>query len=129
MIEKITSGDCVIVDSGYAYSFDGDSDIRFEMNLKEEGYSCSFTFSFAQSEKGEPSFKGSANGNNFSFMCLNFDDPLGTGIGKPIVFATNNKTNSELLLSFWVFAYGNKSTRKVEFTIFKKSINSERETL
>ncbi|MCD8338312.1 MAG: hypothetical protein LUD18_13800 [Lachnospiraceae bacterium] len=72
-------------------------------------------------ENAEYSIKANVQNNHLYIICVNFRNTLGTGTVKALEFRSTEV--EKILLHFWVYAVGEKGTRRIEYNLLKEAVN------
>ena len=116
------SGDYSIIDSGTVISVDFDSDITVGLELGTD-FSFSIRFSFVTDEdkEGQAIWLEQESKKVLAIVCTNFNENLGTGSSD--MFQIANYEEKKLYLRFWVSSIGNKTSRRLEYAIYREESN------
>ena len=117
-IEK-SSSNYLIIDSGTAMTFDSQAPLQLKLVL-DQSFQFTVLIQFRKGDGGERELMQSINNetNTISLSCKNFDNALGTGTNRPIEVATYQ--NKKIFLHFWVYALGENSIRKIDYSFYQE---------
>ncbi|MGE6376588.1 DUF6864 domain-containing function [Peribacillus muralis] len=115
MSQNITSGGAHVLMSGLVIQFNGQP---IEMNLDLPDFPLTLELDFANQENSTAqSINAQTKGEStLSLMFYNFNNPLGSGSGKPVQLGTYQ--NKFIYLNFRVFSISNTSDKTLHYTIY-----------
>lgn len=121
MNKTITSGNATIVDSGVSFTF-GDAPLEIVLHdVEVKGSDFTIMFSFASDATNtSPRYEVVATDNPSSYhlKLINYSNPLGIGVLKPLEFASNKK-GVRFYLSFMVSAWQGDLSKRLTYSIFR----------
>ena len=114
MLEKFSAG-LKILDSGSALTFQGDSDMRFELQVAAD-FAFNVILRFASTPDKEAQTLQEIEGKNIIFNCLNYDNSIGTGMLEPLELAQYG--GKRICFNFWVNTHGEGAMRETAYTFY-----------
>lgn len=116
MNTKITTANYEVIDSGLVTSFNGEP-ISISMDASSDN-PLKINFVFLKNEEIKESLVDAetVNEREMTFRLTNFNNPLGTGIIKPLEIANNDEGN-KLYINFQVYTVG-ASAPTLHYTIY-----------
>lgn len=113
---KLSSGNHTILESGTVIAYSNASEICFNVEMDDTfAFTVILEFKKTEDEKQNLERKVSEN-NTVTFTCVNFDNPIGTGLPKAMELATFN--DKKVYFNFWVFELGQQSLKQVSYTFY-----------
>lgn len=128
-LERMTSGDSVIVSSGVAMTF-GENPLDLYLRDNDNSLHCHIRFSFVvdDQEKGPLVRTGGIDdGDGIEIIMINFEQSLGRGIANPIQIA-HREGGETLFLSFVVNTYTRAASKQISYTVFSKAAEVQNAT-
>ncbi|MCD7813323.1 MAG: hypothetical protein LUH20_04605 [Lachnospiraceae bacterium] len=121
MNSVVMVGKYELLESNVVYLDPGMSEvvICFATEEEEQTYiHLSFT---DDQENTEYSIKANVQNNHLYITCVNFCNTLGTGTVKALEIRSTEM--EKILFHFWVYAVGEKGTRRIEYNLLKEAVN------
>ncbi len=107
-----TSGGYAVVDTGTLIMFDENSGADFDVKFDENSV-LSVKIRFEDEESGRQDVRGDVKGDVISLVCVNFNNPLGTGLKRAMKIGDYNGKGI-----YFVFVVRGQKPKTLEYTIF-----------
>ena len=122
MVSKIQTGKSIIVDSGTVISYSKESSVILFVDIADD-FSFSIEISFENREGEERGIYRTVDvdTNFIKYVCVNFDNTLGTGTTIPLELASYK--GKKISMHLWSAFLGQKdsmATRKIEYSIYRE---------
>ena len=122
-VEKFTSS-CKILESGSVITFSNDDPVKFVIHLeKPEDTSTNITVEilFKQDETKNRDLSRAYNAEEATvqLICMNFDNPFGTGTTQAVKILTYQ--GKAVYINFWVFRLGNTKLKRIDYTFYQEA--------
>ena len=112
-----------ILESGSLITFSDNEPVRFAVNVSEdEGVIATVNVEiiFAHDNTVPRNLSRTYNGktNSVKLLCVNFENPLGTGTTEAIKILTYKE--KAIYINFWVFQLGNTRLKRLDYTFYQE---------
>ena len=118
MIIKKRTSKYDIIDSGTIINFDNESDIFLDIEC-DEVFTVTLDFHFDTDSTNASHIKtkiSEDSENTIIFNCFNFNNPVGTGLTKPMPIAFYEGRN--IYLNLQIYSLCNDTNKKIEYCIY-----------
>ena len=124
-LNRMTSGDNVIVASGIAMTFE-ENPLDLYLVDEERSLQCHVRFSFISDMNVQGPLvrtQGIDENHGIDIVLVNFEHSLGRGIVNPIEIA-HRQGGETLFLSFTVNTYTESTSKQIMYTVFSREMES-----
>lgn len=109
---KKASGGYTVVDSGTLIMFDENSGADFVVEFDKDSV-LSMKIRFEDEESGKQKVRGDVEGDVISLVCVNFNNPLGTGLKRAMKIGDYNGKGI-----YFVFVVRGQKPKTLEYSIY-----------
>lgn len=128
-LNRITSGESVIVSSGVIMTFGGNP-LDLYLGDDDNSLRCHIRFSFIVDNQVQGPLvrtRGLDEGDGINILMINFEQSLGRGVVNPIEIA-HREGGESLFLSFVVNTYTGAASKQIAYTVFSKEMEPQNVT-